>query len=149
MKHHLVFLILFILIYFNALAQQPDAEGCNDSPFFKRMNYTFITSCSQDSDEMEFVIGADSIVRLNGIKTFISYGYEASKAKIAPSFFKIVKYYEAAVIKKAGKEMYYSSDSGTAVFTFKDSEKNYWLILDDGSGDGEGYYNLSLMEAPE
>ena len=146
MKKFIVAIIIGILHTASASAQQTDAEGCKDSPFFKRLPDTFITECEQDTDEMEFIIEPDSIVRKEGVKTLLAYGFDPVKAKIAPSFAQIVKIYETAVLKKGGKKMYYSGDGGNATLFFESGKKEIWIGIDDGSGDGEGYYSLTILE---
>ena len=129
------------------LAQKTDAVGCTDSPFFKRLPNTFIAECFKDSDEVEVTVYLDSSFIKAGIKTFISYGYDPAKAKTAPTFGQIVKIYLAQVVKLGGKKMYYSPDEGKATLFFTSGGKEIWTLIDDGSGDGEGYYSLTIMEA--
>ncbi len=130
-----------------ALAQIADANGCNDSPFFKRIQNSYIINCSKDTDEVDLTIEPDSSFFKSGIKTIISYGYDASKAKLAPSFSKIVKWYEIEVAKKGGMKMYYSADEGKATLFFKTATNEIWTVIDDGSGDGEGYHSITLLES--
>ncbi len=146
MKNYL--LITTILLSANlCLAQKTDAVGCTDSPFFKRLPNTFIAECFKDSDEVEVTVYLDSSFIKAGIKTFISYGYDPAKAKTAPTFGQIVKTYLSEVIKRGGKKMYYSPDEGKATLFFTSGDKEIWTLLDDGSGDGEGYYSLTIMES--
>ena len=145
-KFFIVALIIFLGNSASGIAQQTDAEGCKNTPYFKRLPNSFITECEIDTDEMEFIIAPDSIVRKEGLKTFIAYGYNPLKARIAPSFSQIVKIYEDEVIKKGGRKMYYSNDAGNATLFFKLNDKEIWVVIDDGSGDGEGYYSISILE---
>jgi len=147
MKKQLISIILFLMLSVSASAQLHDAEGCMDSPYLKRIANSFITECEKDSDEMEFVIFADSVVRMEGAKTFIAYGYDATKAKVAPSFARIVSHFEMLLVRRGGKKMYYSGDAGSATLYLKAGDKQIWIVIDDGSGDGEGYYSLSILEA--
>lgn len=147
MKKYLLITTVFLLSKSFCIAQKTDAEDCGDSPFFKRLPNTFIAECFKDSDEVEVTIYPDSSLIAAGIKTFISYGYDPAKAKSAPTFAQIVKIYENAVIKKGGKKMYYSADEGKATLFFKSSDKEVWTVVDDGSGDGEGYYSITILEA--
>ena len=147
MKKQLILLLILNLSAAALYAQQQDADGCKDSKYFKRMPNSFITECATDSDEMEFIINRDSIVRMEGIKTFIAYGYNSAKAKTAPTFARIVKRFEMEAVKRGGKQMYYSGDAGTATLYFKYGDKDIWVVIDDGSGDGEGYYSISILES--
>lgn len=146
MKNYLLITVL-LLSKSLCVAQHTDAEGCSDSPFFKRLPNTFIAECFKDSDEVEVTVYLDSSFIKAGIKTFISYGYDPAKAKIAPTFGQIVKKYLSEVVKKGGKKMYYSPDEGKATLFFISGDKEIWTLIDDGSGDGEGYYSLTIMEA--
>lgn len=138
--------IIFLLLATIVVAQDDDATGCKDSRFFKRIPNTFITDCLTDSGEMEFFIYPDSIVRLEGLKTFIAYGYNEEKATLAPKFEQIVKHCEAEAIRRGGKKRYYSIDAGNATLFFKSKGKPVWVVIDDGSGDGEGYFSISILE---
>ena len=66
---------------------------------------------------------------------------------MAPTFARIVNIYENAVVRKGGKKMYYSGDEGKATLFFKSGDKEIWTVVDDGSGDGEGYYSITILEA--
>ena len=146
MKTFLCFVIA-LCSCFNINAQ--DADGCVDHSLIKRLPNTFITECVTDTNEMEFTIYPDSVLRLNGIKSFIAYGHDELKAKIAPSFSKIVKSYETRMLKQGGRKMYYSEDAGTATFYLPSGNKKLWCVIDDGGGDGEGYYSITVLEPLE
>lgn len=144
-KYPVLIALLFISLFTYAQDENPDAPGCKDSPMFTRMPNTIIGECSSNYDEMEIPMSNDNIVTKEGTKTSIQYNYSLEEAT-APSFFQIVKNFEAAMAKTGGKRIYYSKEAGVATLFTKSGGKDIWVVLNDGSGAKTGNFILSILE---
>lgn len=140
----LIIFFLFIYTTFSVTAQE-DAPGCKDNPMFNRMPNTVIGECSANYDEMEITMRADLKETKEGTKTAIQYNYSLEEAT-APSFFQIVKNFENAILKTAGKRIYYSKEAGVATFFTKSAGKDVWVILNDFGGSKRGNFELITLE---
>lgn len=138
-----LFLIFFTAFITNLINAQ-DVEGCKDNPMFSRMPNTVIGECSSNYDEMEIPMGDDKKETKEGTRTAISYVYELEEAT-APSFFQIVKNFENAILKTAGKKVYYSKDAGVASFLTKSGSKDVWVVLNDFGGSKKGNFELVTL----
>ena len=129
----------------NTASAQEDAQGCKDNPMFNRMPGMVIGDCSANYDEMEIIMSADVRETKEGTKTTIQYNYAPEEAT-APSFFQIVKNFENAILKTAGKRIYYSKDAGVATFFTRSGAKDVWVVLNDFGGTKRGNFELITLE---
>jgi OOP family OmpA-OmpF porin len=129
-----------------SFAQIEDAPNCKDHPMFNRMPHMFIQMCSNNFDQVEIPMGLDNTKTLDGTKTYLQYVYDLESGVPAPSFYQILKNYENAIKKFGGKQVYFSKETGVATLSLRSDGKDYWVVLNDGSGASEGNFTLTVLE---
>ncbi|WP_190246181.1 OmpA family protein [Gelidibacter gilvus] len=117
-------------------AQEMDAEGCKDHPFFNRLENYYIDGCKENYNEYEFMMGNDKTQTLEGNLIDILYTYDGPFGPNLPSKLQVIRNYENAVAKMGGKKVYSrTTDDGGwtgATFHLQKDGTQYWL----------GIYNL-------
>lgn len=127
-----------MMIFFSnvLLAQEMDAEGCKDHPFFNRLENYYIDGCKENFNEYEFMMGNDKTQILEGTLLDILYTYDGPFGPNLPSKLQVIRNYENAVAKMGGKKVYSRTidDGGWtgATFHLQKDGTEYWL----------GIYNL-------
>lgn len=115
--------------------QEPDAEGCEDHPFFNRLENYYISDCTENYDEYEFMMSDDKIQTLEGTVTKIIYYYDGPFGPNLPSRLQVIKNYENAVAKMGGKKIYsrITDDGGWtgATFHLQKDGSEYWMGIYD------------------
>jgi OOP family OmpA-OmpF porin len=136
------------LLTSSLFGQRQDADRCKDHSMFNRMPNTFISECANNFDLMEVQLSPDVKEFKEGQKTFLSYEFNYESNANPPSFYEIYKNYENAVIKNGGKKIFYGPphEIGSATLYLKSGDKEYWIIINDLAGIGEGYYQLYILE---
>jgi OmpA-OmpF porin, OOP family len=139
----------FLLLQPVFVFAQDDVENCKDHPMFNRMPNTFITECSNNYDEVEFYLSSDNVVKKEGNKAMLHYGYNYDSKVAPPSFLQIVKNYENALAKYGGKRVFFGKELGRATLNVKNGGKDYWISLEDYGGVGEGQFGITVLEIEE
>ena len=124
-------------------AQDPnDAEGCKDNPLFTRMPEYYISECSQNYNQLDFLNSAGEDIVLEGNLNTIVYNMNTESGKPQPSYLQIIRNYSNAISKIGGKKIYESADVG-GFYNLKKNGKEYnikvtcWNTSD---------YSLSILE---
>ena len=132
-----------------SFAQEPDAEGCKDHPFFNRLEKYYIHECTENYDEYEFMMGEDKTQTFEGTITRILYSYDGPFGPNLPSKLQVVKNYENAIAKMGGKKIYSRtiSDGGWtgATFHLQKDGKEYWLGIYDLNNNPVDQFNFVLL----
>ncbi|WP_417370432.1 OmpA family protein [Gelidibacter japonicus] len=116
-------------------AQEMDAEGCKDHPFFNRLENYYIDGCKENYNEYEFMMGNDKTQILEGTLIDILYTYDGPFGPNLPSKLQVIRNYENA-IAKMGRQKVYSrtTDDGGwtgATFHLQKDGSEYWLGIYD------------------
>jgi OOP family OmpA-OmpF porin len=98
----LLSLLALIALTQFAWAEEGDAEGCHDTPFFNRLPNYLITECdSSDFNFYEFPITYDSTHRVEGKYWMVDYYVKEGVKPSSP--LATVRNYQAAIQKAGGK----------------------------------------------
>ena len=140
-------LITFLLMIFTYTAYSQDADGCKDHAMFNRFPNYFIAECLVNFDMVQIRMADGNEMSIEGNKTFIYYAPKEDYQH-PPSFYQIVKNYENAISKYGGKKIFYSTDQAT--LKLKSGNKDVWLSINNQeSTNGQGYYDITIVEAEE
>lgn len=116
-------------------AQEMDAEGCKDHPFFNRLENYYIDGCKENYNEYEFMMGNDKTQILEGTLIDILYTYDGPFGPNLPSKLQVIRNYENAIAKMGGQKVYSrTSDDGGwtgATFHLQKDGSEYWLGIYD------------------
>jgi hypothetical protein len=121
-------------------AQQEDAEGCKDYPFFSRMKSFYIDTCETKFDAFEFYVSEEETKTVEGQKTVISYYIR--EGQNPPSELQIRRNYANAV-KSLGGAVLYDSDTYAS---FKLTVKGQEIWMSVRTSDYGGSYELAVVE---
>jgi hypothetical protein len=80
-----MFIVALLLISSIPLLAQ-DAEGGKDHPLLSRMPGFYISECSQNYTQLDFLNAAGENIKLEGNLTFIWYVFNSESANKEPSF---------------------------------------------------------------
>lgn len=151
MKKLIVGLLALISITFISFAQE-DAEGCVDHPLFSRFPNFYISSCTENYNEMEIPIAINKSETKEGTLFFTDYYFNSETGGKHKSALQIMKNYEAAVVKNGGKMIYKNTDPTEAnidaSFHLISDDKEYWVKLDGfgGTANEVEHYGLYILE---
>lgn len=151
MKKSLLAFALTMALSFVAFAQE-DAEGCVDHPLFSRFPNFYISSCTENYNEMEIPVAIDISETKEGTLFFTDYYFDSEKGGKHKSALQIIKNYEAAVVKNGGKMIYKNTDPTEAnidaSFHLVSNDKEYWVKLDGfgGTANEVEHYGLYILE---
>lgn len=116
-------------------AQEMDAEGCKDHPFFNRLENYYIDGCKENYNEYEFMMGNDKTQILEGTLIDILYTYDGPFGPNLPSKLQVIRNYENAIAKMGGQKVYSrTTDDGGwtgATFHLQKDGSEYWLGIYD------------------
>lgn len=116
-------------------AQEMDAEGCKDHPFFNRLENYYIDGCKENYNEYEFMMGNDKTQILEGTLIDILYTYDGPFGPNLPSKLQVIRNYENAIAKMGGQKVYSrtTGDGGWtgATFHLQKDGSEYWLGIYD------------------
>jgi OmpA-OmpF porin, OOP family len=121
MKKHIIFFALMLIILSRVAAQ--DTEGCKDHPLLSRMPNYFISECTQNFNQLDFLNAAGEEVKFEGNLTYIWYVFNSESGNNEPSYFQIIKNYSNAIIKIGGKKIY--EDTGLGCYELNKNGKEY------------------------
>jgi outer membrane protein OmpA-like peptidoglycan-associated protein len=138
----LAFLAGFLLA--NFCAAQEDAEGCKDHPLLSRMKSFYITGCEKNFDAVEFTIGPDKTVTIEGDKTVINYGLKDGAE--TPSELQILRNYTNAV-KTLGGTVVYEETGGFTTCKLVKNNREIWVKVTPYNG--ATVYELTILEKGE
>ncbi|WP_163515271.1 OmpA family protein [Gelidibacter japonicus] len=116
-------------------AQEMDAEGCKDHPFFNRLENYYIDGCKENYNEYEFMMCNDKTQILEGTLIDILYTYDGPFVPNLPSKLQVIRNYENAIAKMGGQKVYSrTTDDGGwtgATFHLQKDGSEYWLGIYD------------------
>jgi OmpA-OmpF porin, OOP family len=137
-----LFIVLVILLFSQMSTFAQDAEGCKDHPLLSRMPDYYISECSQNYNQLDFVNTAGEDIILEGNLTYIWYTMNTESGKPEPSYFQIIKNYSNAILKIGGKKIYENADFG-GFYNLKKNGKEYNIkVTCTNSSD----YMLNILE---
>ncbi len=132
-----------------SFAQEPDAEGCKDHPFFNRLDKYYISDCTENYDEYDFMMGEDQTQTLEGTLTMITYSYDGPFGPNLPSKLQVVRNYENAIVQMGGEKVYSKTkDDGEwtgATFHLQKEGNDYWLGIYDMINNPVDQFGFVLM----
>ena len=148
-----LFLALFAILStaFISFAQD-DAEGCKDHQLFTRLEYFFISDCSENYNEIEIRTGQNKTEMKEGNLTQIYYRFNFDSGQKEKSPLQVIKNYENAVVKNGGKMIYKNTDVSVgdieATYHFISESKEYWVKLCRVAGNGTvaEAFELNILE---
>ncbi|HUH27241.1 OmpA family protein [Gelidibacter sp.] len=147
----LKFIILLLMTCVTNLlyAQEMDAEGCKDHPFFNRLDNYYIDGCKENYNTYEFMVGNDKTQTLEGTLVDILYSYDGPFGPNLPSKLQVIRNYENAVAKMGGKKVYSrTTDDGGwtgATFHLQKDGTEYWLGIYDLINNPVDQFTLVLL----
>jgi OmpA-OmpF porin, OOP family len=127
----------------NGFAQ--DAEGCKDHPLLTRMPEYYISECSQNYKQLDFVNSKGEDIVLEGNLTYIWYMMNLESGKPEPSYFQIIKNYSNAILKIGGTKIYENVDYG-GFYNLKKNGKEYNIKV-TCTNNSDYMLNILEMEA--
>jgi OmpA-OmpF porin, OOP family len=146
-------LALFIILSTTFISfTQDDAEGCKDHQLFTRLENFFISSCSENYNELEIRTGSDKTEMKEGNLTQIYYRFNFDSGQKEKSPLQIIKNYENAIVKNGGKMVYKNTDGSAgdieAVYHFNSENKEYWIKVGRMAGNGivAEAFELNILE---
>jgi hypothetical protein len=134
MRKKILTIVLTIALSSFVLAQE-DAEGCKDHPMFNRLSNFHIFDCSENYNEVNLHTSAENTIAKEGNVFKIGYGFNYESGAKCPSTLQVIKNYENAVLKNGGKKIYSSTEKGVATFTMTAKDIEYWVMIEQTSGD--------------
>jgi len=130
-------------------AQEMDAEGCKDHPFFNRLENYYIDGCKENYNEYEFMMGNDKTQILEGTLIDILYTYDGPFGPNLPSKLQVIRNYENAIAKMGGQKVYSrTTDDGGwtgATFHLQKDGSEYWLGIYDLINNPVDQFTFVLM----
>ncbi len=145
----LVGLLLFTVISY----AQNDAEGCKDHELFTRLSNFYISSCSENYNELELRMSSSKTETKEGNLFFIDYYFNFDSGEKVKSSLQIIKNYENAVVKNGGKMIYKNSNPQDAdveaTYHLATKDKEYWVKLGNFGGvlpASVEHYGLYILE---
>lgn len=139
--------ILFSVFCFG---QEPDAEACDDHPFFNRMPKYFINNCTENYNEQEFMMGSEKLQTLEGNLTQIVYSYDGPFGPNLPSKLQVIRNYENVIAKMGGKNIYVrTTDDGDwtgATFFLQKDGTEYWVGVYDMINNPVDQFTFMVLE---
>ena len=140
-----VFILLGILCMTLPIhAQQKDDKGCNDHPLFTRMPDYWIRGCVQKGfDAYGFKTEGGKTIQVEGEYWMISY-YPQASVKTRASELQILRNYENAAAKLAGKVLY--KDKSRETLKLTTGGKEVWVEV---GTEFTGKYRLTIVEKKE
>ena len=148
----LAFLFCFSFVFFSEVIAQQDAEGCKDHPLFTRLDNFYITSCTENYNELSLRVSSDKTETKEGNLTYIDYYYNYDTGGNGKSPLQIIKNYENAVVKNGGKMIYKNSNSQDAdleaTYHLVTKDKEYWVKLFNfgGTANDVEHFGLYILE---
>jgi OOP family OmpA-OmpF porin len=137
MKTSCISLAMFLAITVcpgHVLAQEPDAEGCKDSPLVTRFPGGAIHSCdTKEFDRAELIVGADRTKAVEGAYKYWEYGTREGVSEI-----QVFRNFDTA-LKRAGFTIDYE-DSPNTITAHKGAT---WLMIENK---GTYYYQTIVTE---
>lgn len=118
---------------------QEDAEDCKDHPMFTRMPGFYINSCENNWNAVEFWIGEDKTVNVEGDKTFLSYYLMDGANK--PSDLQIQRNFQNAVKSIGGTLVFQYGELNT--FKLIKGSQETWIQV--STHDTGGSYDLTIV----
>ncbi len=118
-----------------------DAEGCKDHPLLTRMPDYFISECTQNFNQLDFLDSKGEEVKFEGNLTHIWYIFNQESGKKEPSFFQIFKNYTNAITKIGGKKIY--EDGGLVCYELKKDGRVFKIRIVGTNGSD---YLLDVLE---
>jgi OOP family OmpA-OmpF porin len=101
----LISALLMLALVLPALAQEEDAEGCQDPPQFNREPNYWITECeTNDFNFCEFPVTVDSVHRVEGKYWMVDYYVKEGSKPNSP--LQTVRNFKGAIEKAGGKVVY-------------------------------------------
>jgi len=134
-------IMLFCII--SGFAQ--DAEGCKDHPLLSRMPEYYISECSQNYKQLDFLNSKGEDTILEGNLTYIWYIMNLESGKPEPSYFQIIKNYSNAILKIGGKKIFENPDYG-GFYNLKKNGKEYNIKV-TCTNNSDYMLNILEMEA--
>jgi OOP family OmpA-OmpF porin len=140
MKNLFCFFVVLIINVVVGFAQ--DAEGCKDHPLLTRMPEYYISECSQNYNQLDFVNAAGEDIVLEGNLSHFWYIMNTESGKPEPSYFQIIKNFSNAVQRIGGKKIYENADVG-GFYNLKKNGKEFNIkVTCTNSSD----YMLDILE---
>lgn len=122
MNKLIVLIAIMVMSFLKSFAQ--DTEGCKDHPLLTRMPDYFITECSQNYSQLDFLNAKGEDIVLEGNLTYMWYVMNLDSGKPEPSYFQIIKNYSNAILKIGGTKIYENVDYG-GFYNLKKNGKEY------------------------
>jgi OOP family OmpA-OmpF porin len=135
-----LFALLAFLAAGPALAQEPDAEGCQDHPLLTRMKNFYIYNCRAAFDAAEFYLTDSETETVEGDKTVIAYSLQDGSPQ--PSALQIRRNYGNA-IKGLGGTILYDQDRYLSAKIVRNG-RTAWVSV-ESFNDGRDY-TLTILE---
>lgn len=129
------FMILLVVTLTSFALPQEDAQGCKDHPLFNRLSNFYIVDCSENYNEVNLRISEENTISKEGNVFKIDYAFNYESGAKCPSTLQVIKNYENAILKKGGQKIYSSLDPGLATFKLSSKDTEYWVMLEQASGD--------------
>jgi len=104
MKKVIIFIVSLLTGVSAGIAQ--DAAGCKDHPLFTRMPGFYISECTQNYAQLDFLNIDGEDIKLDGELTYNWYVFDPETSNTEPSYYQIIKNYANAIIKAGGKKIY-------------------------------------------
>jgi OmpA-OmpF porin, OOP family len=143
MNKPLSLLAIMLLSLINGFAQ--DAEGCKDHPLLTRMPEYYISECSQNYKQLDFLNAKGEDTILEGNLTYIWYIMNLESGKPEPSYFQIIKNYSNAILRIGGKKIFENPDYG-GFYNLKKNGKEYNIKV-TCTNNSDYMLNILEMEA--
>ena len=150
MKKILLILTVATLFISNSIVAQQDANGCKDSPMFpNRIKNFFISECSSNYDEADFILTADGskVERKEGTKTMVRYDFNTESNQPKPSTLQILKNYENALKNIGGVTVIQNAANGYGTYKIlKNGKVTAWVKIETGGDGGTDFYYLTIIQ---
>jgi OmpA-OmpF porin, OOP family len=148
MKKITIALMMAVLFFAPAFAQQ-DIEGAKDNPMFPtRMPNYFISEVANNFDVVEFNLAAGGTknVTKEGTKSVVRYDFNNEPGKSKPSCLQILRNYEAAAKKIGAETIFLSTGEGIATFKLTKAGAEVWVKVETAGNDNSDLYVLTILE---
>ena len=148
----LIFVFSFSFVFFSEIIAQEDTPDCKDHYLFSRFPNFYLSSCTENYNEIEIPIALNKSETKEGNLFFTDYYYNSETGGKYKSALQIIKNYEAAVVKNGGKMIYKNTDPTeaniNASFQLVSNDKEYWVKLDGfgGTANEVEHYGLYILE---